>query len=90
MPFADTSIELPCADLDANSDPDTLYQTGLAYSLGDGVSLDLVQAHKWFNLAASKGVEAAKDLRKEMADQMSSDEVREAQKAAREWRRLAN
>ncbi|MCI4644738.1 MAG: hypothetical protein MRY64_08160 [Hyphomonadaceae bacterium] len=72
------------------SDVDTLYRAGLKFSLGEEVDLDLVEAHKWFNLAAAKGHEVARDLRQEMADQMSQDEIRKAQKAAREWLRLMN
>ncbi|MEM7767063.1 MAG: hypothetical protein AAF253_06205 [Pseudomonadota bacterium] len=90
MPFADMTIELPCEGLDATSEPHALYQAGLAYSLGEAVATDLVAAHKWFNLAAAKGVEEAKTLRQEMADQMSETEIREAQKAAREWLKLMN
>jgi hypothetical protein len=39
----------------------------------------------WFNLAAVRGSEAAKECRRELADQMSKDEVAQAQRAAREW-----
>lgn len=60
-----------------------LYKLGLIYSIGD--SADLVQAHMWFNLAAVRGSEAAKDYRRELADQMSKDEIAAAQRAAREW-----
>ncbi|MEM0985663.1 MAG: hypothetical protein AAGJ32_05410 [Pseudomonadota bacterium] len=90
MPFAEMSIELPCGGLDGTSEPEALYQAGLAYSLGEDVAMDLIAAHKWFNLAASKGVEEAKVLRQEIADQMSDGEIREAQKAAREWLKLMN
>ncbi len=47
--------------------------------------MDLVEAHKWFNLAAVRGSEDAKICRKDMAEQMSAHEVAAAQKAAREW-----
>ena len=90
MAFAEYELETPCAGLTPDSDGDSLYRAGLAYSLGNEVDIDLVEAHKWFNLAALKGVEAAKDLRREMADQMSSDEICAAQKAAREWLNLMN
>jgi len=90
MAFADMMIDLPCAGLDAASEPQALYQAGLAYSLGEGVGMDLVEAHKWFNLAAARGVEEARLLRQEMAEQMSDSEIREAQKAAREWLKRAH
>ena len=44
-------------------------------------SVDLVQAHMWFNLAASRGSEAAKECRRELADMMSKDLIAEAQRA---------
>lgn len=91
MAFAEFETEiLPCEGLGADSASDDLYRAGLAYSLGEAVEIDLVAAHKFFNLAAAKGHEEAKELRQEMADQMSSDEVRQALKAAREWLRLMN
>lgn len=91
MAFAEFEIEIePTEGLGPESDGDALYRAGLAYSLGEAVDMDLVEAHKWFNLAAAKGHEAAKDLRQEMADQMSQDDIRLALKAAREWLRLMN
>ncbi|MEL6957047.1 MAG: SEL1-like repeat protein [Pseudomonadota bacterium] len=91
MPFAEFEIEFaPTEGLSAESDSEALYRAGLAYSLGEEVEMDLVEAHKWFNLAASRGHEAAKDLRQEMADQMSQDDIRLALKAAREWMRSMN
>ncbi len=62
-----------------------LYRLGLIYSTGQGAPIDLVEAHKWFNLAATRGSEAAKACRKELADQMSRDEVALALRGAREW-----
>jgi TPR repeat protein len=64
---------------------DALYNLGLAYSTGQGVSVDMVAAHKWFNLAAVRGVEAAKNWRNSLAAEMSSGQIAEAQKLAREW-----
>ena len=62
-----------------------LYRLGLIYSTGQGGAIDLVQAHMWFNLAAVRGSDAAKECRREMAEQMSKDAIAEAQKRAREW-----
>ncbi|MGE3250589.1 MAG: hypothetical protein AB7J28_13300 [Hyphomonadaceae bacterium] len=64
---------------------DGLYKLGLIYSTGNGEEIDLIEAHKWFNLAASRGSQAAKECRKELADQMTSAQVAAAQRAAREW-----
>lgn len=64
---------------------DGLYKLGLIYSTGGAGEVDLVEAHKWFNLAALRGSSAAKDCRKELADQMTTIQVAAAQRAAREW-----
>lgn len=82
-------IEAPEALLSATS-ADRLYRIGLIYSEGMDVSVDLVQAHKWFNLAATRGHRDAKTCRQEMAEMMSQAEVFKAQRAAREWMKKAN
>ncbi len=64
---------------------DALYNLGLLYSTGQGVELDYVQAHKWFNLAAMQGSEAAREWRRELAKEMSAEEIAAAQREAREW-----
>lgn len=65
-----------------------LYKLGLIYSIGD--STDLVQAHMWFNLAATRGSQAAKECRRELSEQMSKDEIAAAQRAAREWLKVTH
>ena len=64
---------------------EALYNLGLAYSTGQGVGVDMVAAHKWFNLAALRGVEAAKGWRNQLAGEMSTGQIDEAQRLAREW-----
>ena len=64
---------------------DALYNLGLAYSTGQGVGVDLIAAHKWFNLAAVRGVEAAKGWRNQLAAEMQPSQIAQAQKLAREW-----
>jgi uncharacterized protein len=69
--------------------PDALFELGLMYCSGREVgAIDLVQAHKWFNLAAVRGSQEAKNYRKEISDEMSKDQVAEAQRQAREWLRM--
>ena len=86
MAFTDADIaEAHQAATHQGALPDDLYRLGLIYSTGQGAPIDLVEAHKWFNLAATRGSEAAKACRKELADQMTSDQVREALRGAREW-----
>lgn len=83
-----------CIDVDALSQyetdaklgrPDALYNLGLAYSTGQGVGVDYVAAHKWFNLAAMKGSEIAKSWRAQISREMNSSQIAEAQRLAREW-----
>lgn len=82
--------------LDANVGPlgegtavsDMLFELGMMYAAGRDVPVDLVSAHKWFNLAAAKGNSEAVRLRREIAAQMTDGEIAIAQRAAREWLRL--
>ena len=79
--------------LDANAAPlgegpaagDMLFELGMMYSIGRDAPVDLIAAHKWFNLAAMKGNSDAIRLRREIANQMSDAEVAAAQRAARDW-----
>lgn len=64
---------------------EALFDLGLAYSTGRDVAQDLVDAHKWFNLAAMRGNEAAREYRSEIARELSSVQIAEAQRKAREW-----
>lgn len=62
------------------------YDLGVAYSTATGgADYDLVEAHKWFNLAAVAGYEDAQAARAEIADDMSAREIATAQRAARDW-----
>lgn len=65
---------------------ESLYNLGVAYSTGSqGVACDLIEAHKWFNLAAAKGHEEAAWCRADVSDEMTAREIAEAQRMAREW-----
>jgi TPR repeat protein len=64
---------------------DALFELGMMYSAGNSVPVDLVSAHKWFNLAAMKGCADAARLRREIAAEMTDAEIGAAQVAAREW-----
>lgn len=61
------------------------FQLGLKYSIGRDVSVDYVEAHKWFNLAAMRGNRSAVDYRQELAEEMSAAEIAFAQRAARDY-----
>jgi TPR repeat protein len=64
---------------------DDLLEIGMKYCTGREVSANLVEAHKWFNLAALKGSESARQYRCEISREMSSADVAEAQRQARDW-----
>jgi hypothetical protein len=67
---------------------EALFALGLMYSAGNSVPVDLVEAHKWFNLAAMNGHADAARLRREIAAEMADAEIGKAQLAAREWLKL--
>jgi TPR repeat protein len=70
----------------ADGDVRALYELGIAYSTGSGgTPIDLVEAHKWFNLAALNGSAAAQECRADIAEDMSAREIAEAQRQARAW-----
>lgn len=68
--------------------PDAYFELGLMYCAGREVDLDLIQAHKWFNLAALRGNDDAKRYRQEISSEMSKAQIAEAQRLAREWNKL--
>ncbi len=64
---------------------------GTMYLYGQGVPQDYVQAHMWFNLAASRFApgsdrDAAITGREEIAALMTPAQIAEAQRLAREWK----
>jgi len=75
-----------CLAAAAQGDISAYYDLGVAYSTGShGVDCDLVEAHKWFNLAAVKGHEEAAWCRADVSEEMTAREIAEAQRQAREW-----
>jgi TPR repeat protein len=75
-----------CLAAASQGDVSALYDLGVAFSTGShGVACDLVEAHKWFNLAAAKGHEEAAWCRADISDEMTAREIAEAQRRAREW-----
>ncbi|GGE02129.1 hypothetical protein GCM10011515_22240 [Tsuneonella deserti] len=86
---ADSSPEIlvaRCLAAAAQGDISALYDLGVAFSTGShGVSCDLIEAHKWFNLAAARGHEEAAWCRADISDEMTAREIAEAQRRAREW-----
>lgn len=75
-----------CLAAAAQGEISAYFDLGVAFSTGShGVECDLVEAHKWFNLAASKGHEEAAFCRADISEEMTAREIAEAQRQAREW-----
>jgi TPR repeat protein len=79
-------IDLDCATpVAATAIPDVLFERGLYWASGRSGVVNLIAAHKWFNLAALKGRADAIALRREVAEMMSDGEIAAAQREARSW-----
>src|SRR5215218_4935777 len=61
------------------------HERDLYWASGRSGVVNLVAAHKWFNLAALKGRKDAIPLRREVAALMSELEIATAQREARAW-----
>lgn len=69
-----------------NGDVDALFDLGVVYSTGrGGAPVDLIEAHKWFNLAALSGCTRGQECRAEISVEMTAREIAEAQRQARSW-----
>lgn len=65
-------------------DSDAQYNLGRNYYFGQGVKQDLIRAHMWTNLAAMSGDQATIENRDRISEKMTSLQIIEAQKLARE------
>ena len=80
---AEFLIRSRLADAEAG-DVDALFELGITYSTGrGGIAVDLIEAHKWFNLAALSGCTRGQECRAEIALEMTAREIAEAQRQAR-------
>ncbi len=88
-PADETAVDLLVAkslSAAAEGDREAYFDLGVIYSTGShGVEADLIEAHKWLNLAASRGHDEAAWCRADVADEMTAREIAEAQRRAREW-----
>src|SRR5438105_894458 len=66
-------------------DAEALHELGIMHASGRSLPVDLVSAHKWFNIAAMKGHADAARMRREIAAEMTDAEIGQAQRAARDW-----
>ena len=80
-----------CLAAAAQGDTNAYYDLGVAYTTGShGVGCDLIEAHKWFNLAAVAGHGEAALCRADISEEMTAREIAEAQRRAREWLRAGD
>ena len=70
----------------ATGDRRAMLALGRLHLQGLGVLQDYVEAHKWFNLAASRGDTEALAERDALTEKMAPAQVAEAQALARVWR----
>ena len=70
---------------EASANGDVLFELGMLHASGREGVVNLVAAHKWFNLAAVKGRQDAIAMRREIAEMMSDADIAAAQREARAW-----
>jgi TPR repeat protein len=68
----------------AQGNTDAQFNIGKMYQSGNGVAQNLVRAHMWSNLSALNGDADAVKLRDAVAAKMTTQQIAEAQKMARE------
>ena len=73
------------AQIAASEMPESFFERGLAMSTGKSGRVNLIEAHKWFNIAAARGDRVAARHREEVASEMTREEIAAALRAAREW-----
>lgn len=75
-----------CLAAAAAGDVNAYFDLGVVFSTGShGTDCDLIEAHKWFNLAAAQGHDEAAWCRADISEEMAAREIAEAQRRAREW-----
>jgi uncharacterized protein len=62
------------------------FKLATIYWAGKGVKRDAFQAHMWANLAAAQGAKMAEGARMIAEEQMTSAQVLEAERMARDWK----
>lgn len=81
-----SEVVATCLAAAASGDANAYFDLGVICSTGShGIELDLVEAHKWFNIAAAQGHEEASWSRADVAEEMTAREIAEAQRRARAW-----
>jgi uncharacterized protein len=66
--------------------PASQFMLSAMYVKGEGVPKDIVQAYMWLILSSAQGIAQARDARDVLAEKMTTAQIIEAQKLAREWK----
>jgi TPR repeat protein len=68
-------------------DSGSQYRLGVMYEKGEGIAQDYVASYIWYHLASqTHGLEFARKHRNRVAEKMTSAQIAEAQRLAREWK----
>ncbi|GJQ60700.1 MAG: DUF1566 domain-containing protein [Candidatus Scalindua sp. AMX11] len=67
-------------------DIEAMYELGETYESGIGTIQNYVEAHKWYNIAASLGYLKASKARDAITEKMIVEQLAEAQKLAMKWK----
>ena len=68
-------------------DSSSQYRLGVMYENGEGVAQDYVASYLWYHLASqAHELESARKHRNRIAEEMTLDQIAEAQRLAREWK----
>ena len=62
------------------------YLLGYMYEIGRGVPQDYVQAHTWYNLYSAGGAKDGSTMRDDLAENMTGEQLAEAQRLATAWK----
>ena len=86
MAFTDVELQEAREAVIAKAEAADLFRLGLIYSTDhEDQGPDLIEAHKWFSLAAMLGSKPASTYKSELSCEMSREDITLAQRAARGW-----
>lgn len=67
------------------SEEQILFEMGIMYATGRDCDVNVIEAHKWLNIAAIRGHQQAAEMRSQLATTMSKTELAAALHEARKW-----
>ena len=85
MPFGDVEAVRWFRLAAEQGRPSAQAMLGAHYARGQGVPLDWVYAYMWSNLAAAQGFSSAQQLKDLLVEDMTREQIAEAQRLSREW-----